>query len=71
MGAWLQETQRISCPGLLSRGWECGAWRAVTLQNHGKGECQAQVGLEPRCPPSQPGAIVPASQVSGILGIEE
>ena len=70
MGTQLQETQRIANPGLLSRGWERGTQRAVILWNHGKRECQTQVGLEPKHPASQHKVIVPESQVSDILGTE-
>lgn len=60
MGAQLQETKRISGPRLLSRGWENGALRAGTLDRMEGGVCEAEVGLEPSCPASQPRAIVPA-----------
>lgn len=70
IGTQLQETQRIADPGLLSRGWECGAQSAVILWNCGNRECQAQVGLEPKHPVSQHKAIVPESQISDILGTE-
>lgn len=71
MGTQLQETQRIADPGLLSRGWERGTQKEVILCNHGKRECQTQVGLEPKHPASQHEAIVPESQVSDILGTEQ
>ena len=65
MGTQLQDTQRIADPDLLSRGWECGAQRAVILWNCGKRVCQTQVGLEPKHPVSQHKAIVPESDILG------